>query len=594
MRRSSASRAGRAGRRTDRGRARGARRADARGRPRGDPAPGVPRRRAQGDPARRLSRCSPPAAARARATRSCRRSSRRRSSGSRGLAPAGRAGSTRMDLDARDDRDRRRARLPRDLGRVARPSTRAPSTGARRRASRSPRGRSAPADVRAALRASWAVVAAMLRRGPRRSSGVRWRTAERMDDRASRSRRRRRRHGRRLGVRFSPREDGAGRVVVLERGLAGPGRAAARPASSGPRAVRPTTVALGRWSIDFYNGQAARYGTDSGFRELGYLILAVTERGRARRPRAGRDAAGARARRALARARPRPPRRTRPWRPTATAAAASSTPTGRSTRRATCAPTRWRCSAAGVELRERTAFTGLRIEPTGRRQRVVGVETIGRPDRDGAGPPDRRSDAPRGRSRGRRPDPGGRGLRHTVAVTEPHAAFDVERLPMVFDLGAGPVLAARGGRPAVRLERPGRAAGRGPRRSTGRTCARMRRAAGRVRAGDPRSRPAQDLGGHDRLHARPSADPRARRSTPDGERIDGPDGRLAGRPRDDVGAGRRTGRRRSRPPRRHGPGRRGRPRSRSVRCRRSEPASARPDRPALPDRRGGVAGAAGE
>ena len=26
----------------------------------------------------------------------------------------------------------------------------------------------------------------------------------------------------------------------------------------------PATVALGRWSIDFYNGQQAAYGTDSG------------------------------------------------------------------------------------------------------------------------------------------------------------------------------------------------------------------------------------------------------------------------------------------------------------------------------------------
>ena len=37
------------------------------------------------------------------------------------------------------------------------------------------------------------------------------------------------------------------------------------------------------------------------------------------------------------------------------------------------------------------------------------------------------------------------------------------------------------------------------------------RAAGGVRAGDPRARAAQDLGGDDRLHARPPADPRARR-----------------------------------------------------------------------------------
>src|SRR5207302_602123 len=39
----------------------------------------------------------------------------------------------------------------------------------------------------------------------------------------------------------------------------------------------PTTIALGRWSIDFYRHQADLLGTDSGFRELGYLILAGTE-----------------------------------------------------------------------------------------------------------------------------------------------------------------------------------------------------------------------------------------------------------------------------------------------------------------------------
>ena len=37
-------------------------------------------------------------------------------------------------------------------------------------------------------------------------------------------------------------------------------------------------LTLGRWTIQFYRGQEARYGTDSGFRELGYMILAVTAR----------------------------------------------------------------------------------------------------------------------------------------------------------------------------------------------------------------------------------------------------------------------------------------------------------------------------
>ena len=59
-------------------------------------------------------------------------------------------------------------------------------------------------------------------------------------------------------------EDGAGRVVVLERGLAGQGASSRAAGIVRAQGGTPATVALGRWSIDFYNGQAARYGTDSG------------------------------------------------------------------------------------------------------------------------------------------------------------------------------------------------------------------------------------------------------------------------------------------------------------------------------------------
>ena len=38
----------------------------------------------------------------------------------------------------------------------------------------------------------------------------------------------------------------------------------------------PDTVRLGTWSIDFYRGQAARYGATSGFESAGYVILATT------------------------------------------------------------------------------------------------------------------------------------------------------------------------------------------------------------------------------------------------------------------------------------------------------------------------------
>jgi sarcosine oxidase, subunit beta len=93
--------------------------------------------------------------------------------------------------------------------------------------------------------------------------------------------------------------------------------------------------------------------------------------------------------------------------------------------------------AAGVELREQTAFRALRTEPApGGARRVVGVET----DRGVietervilTGGPSLREI---GRLAGIRIPTGA--ARHTVAVLEPHPAFDVPRMPMVFDIGAG-------------------------------------------------------------------------------------------------------------------------------------------------------------
>ena len=39
----------------------------------------------------------------------------------------------------------------------------------------------------------------------------------------------------------------------------------------------PTAVDLGRWTVGFYLGQHERYGIDSDFRALGYLIVATSE-----------------------------------------------------------------------------------------------------------------------------------------------------------------------------------------------------------------------------------------------------------------------------------------------------------------------------
>ena len=90
----------------------------------------------------------------------------------------------------------------------------------------------------------------------------------------------------------------------------------------------------------------------------------------------------------------------------------------------------------GVELRERTTFTGLRTAPTGAGTRVVAVETdAGVIETERVlltGGPSLRAV---GRLAGLRIPAGA--ARHTVAVLEPHAAFDVARMPMVFDIGRG-------------------------------------------------------------------------------------------------------------------------------------------------------------
>jgi glycine/D-amino acid oxidase-like deaminating enzyme len=229
--------------------------------------------------------------------------------------------------------------------------------------------------------------------------------------------------------------DGAGRVVVIERGLAGQGASSRAAGIVRAQGGTPTTVALGRWSIDFYRRQLEVFGTDSGFRELGYLILAVTDDDE----RAGRERVAMQGAAGL------------PVRWTTAAEAATLNPTlspeghrggsyletdgyidpPRNVRAYSLAMQR-----AGVELRERVAFTGLRTEETAGGRRVVGVETDAGPIATErvilTGGPSLRAV---GRLAGMRIPAGA--VRHSVAVLEPHEAFAVERQPMVFDIGAG-------------------------------------------------------------------------------------------------------------------------------------------------------------
>ncbi|HEV8403460.1 MAG TPA: FAD-binding oxidoreductase [Candidatus Limnocylindrales bacterium] len=230
--------------------------------------------------------------------------------------------------------------------------------------------------------------------------------------------------------------DGASRVVVLERGQVGMGASSRAAGIVRAQGGTPATVALGRWSIDFYRGQSAAYGTDSGFRELGYLILAVTEDDE----RAGRE------RVAMQQAAGLPVR----WLDAAEAATTAVTLSSGGHRGGSYAdgdgaidpPRNVRAyslamRAAGVDLRERTAFRALRTTPTadgGRR--VTGVETdqgIIETERVIlTGGPSLRAV---GRLAGVRIPVGA--ARHTVAVLEPDDAFAVDRMPMVFDIGAG-------------------------------------------------------------------------------------------------------------------------------------------------------------
>src|SRR4051812_35678645 len=232
------------------------------------------------------------------------------------------------------------------------------------------------------------------------------------------------------------RADGADRVVVVERGQVGSGASSRAAGIVRAQGGTPATVALGRWSIDFYNGQAAAYGTDSGFRELGYLILAVTDEDE----RAGRERVAMQRSQGL----------DVEWLNAAQAAERAMTlaPTGHrggsfiATDGAIDPPRNVRdyslaMQAAGVDLREHTTVTQVVTVPVrGGGRRVTAVETdTGTIETDRVlltGGPSLRAV---GRLAGVRIPVGA--ARHSVAVLEPHPAFDVERLPMVFDIGVG-------------------------------------------------------------------------------------------------------------------------------------------------------------
>jgi sarcosine oxidase, subunit beta len=231
-------------------------------------------------------------------------------------------------------------------------------------------------------------------------------------------------------------EAGIGRVVVIERGTVGCGASSRAAGIVRAQGGTPSTVRLGTWSIDFYRTQSARYGTDSGFREHGYLILAATEE----------EAADARRRVTMQRDAGLDVRWVEPAEAAALNPALASTgyPGGSYLDTDGCIdpPRNVRAyslamRAAGVELLEHTEFLGVRTGGGARTSSAVTAVRTTAGDIEAervllTGGPGLRAVGSRVGCR----IPVG-AARHQVVVSEPHAAFAVERMPMVFDLASG-------------------------------------------------------------------------------------------------------------------------------------------------------------
>ena len=228
---------------------------------------------------------------------------------------------------------------------------------------------------------------------------------------------------------------GAERVVVIERGRAGSGASSRAAGIVRAQGGTPTTVGLGRWSIDFYRGQQTRLGTDSGFRELGYLIFAGTPD----EARVGRERVSMQRSAGLdvewlepdAVVKHNPELARDSFVGASYLATDGCIDPPRNVLAYSLA-----MQQAGVHLREHTTFLGLRTERTAGGFKLTGVETsAGFIETSRAiltGGPTLREV---GRVAGVEIPAGA--VRHQVAVTEPHPAFEVARQAMGFDLGAG-------------------------------------------------------------------------------------------------------------------------------------------------------------
>jgi sarcosine oxidase subunit beta len=226
-------------------------------------------------------------------------------------------------------------------------------------------------------------------------------------------------------------QSGLERVVVLEKDRLGQGASSRAAGIVRSQGGTRWAVELAEWTRHFYLSQQAELGIDSGFTRQGYFLPCFT----------AADVAAANARMEMQRSAGLDVR----WLDSAEADQMNPTMAPGMTLVGTyfaddgyITPPRnvlaytVALTKAGVDIREGTAFTGLGVDAG----RVTHVETSAGPiatDRVvlTGGP----KLAAIGALAGIRIPVGG--VRHQVAVTEPHPDFEPSRVPMVFDLVAG-------------------------------------------------------------------------------------------------------------------------------------------------------------
>jgi glycine/D-amino acid oxidase-like deaminating enzyme len=227
------------------------------------------------------------------------------------------------------------------------------------------------------------------------------------------------------------RQSGAGHVVLLESGRLGQGASSRAAGMVRAQGGTEAAVRLGMFTRDFYRSQQVELGIDSGLVEQGYFMPAYT----------AEEVAVGRARVAMQQGlglevdwleagevERRNPNLARGVQLGASYCATDGYIDPPTNVRAYTAA----LFTSGVDVRERTAFTGLRLDGG----RVVGVDTSAGPI---ATPKVVLTGGP---SLGAVGDLAGirvpaAGVRHQVVVTDPHPDLAPERLPMMFDVTYG-------------------------------------------------------------------------------------------------------------------------------------------------------------